>query len=136
MKMARKIINAEGGSFGRICSYAAKQALEGNEIVVVNSEKAIITGNKKDVIEKYKDLRAKGGFSLKGPKISRISYRLLKRGIRGMLPDHRKGIGKSAFEKIKCYNGVPKEFEESEKVRFKGPNHNKYIKLKELSERL
>ncbi len=45
--MAKIIINAENGSFGRVASFAAKQALLGNEVTVVNSEKAIITGNKK-----------------------------------------------------------------------------------------
>ena len=49
--MVTIIIDATGGSFGRICSYSAKQALEGNEIVVLNSEKAVITGNKKETSE-------------------------------------------------------------------------------------
>ena len=35
---------------------------------------------------------------------------MLKRGIRGMLPDFRKGQGKQAFQRIKCYDGIPEEF--------------------------
>jgi len=133
-----EIIDATNGSFGRICSYAAKQALEGNEIIIVNSEKSIISGNKKDIIQKYTALRKKGGKSQKGPKYIKIPYRMLKRGIRGMLPDHRRGIGKQAFLKIKCYDGIPAEFKDKtgEMKKIQGLKHNKYITLKELSEKI
>ena len=133
--MEKIIIDANEEVFGRLCSYAAKKALEGNEIIVVNSEKAIISGNKKDIINKYKTLRAKGGFSQKGPKYSKITYYMLKRGIRGMLPDHRKGIGKQAFSRIKCYNGIPKEFE-GKSIKLNTRKPIKYLELKELSEKL
>ncbi|MBD3253013.1 50S ribosomal protein L13 [Candidatus Pacearchaeota archaeon] len=132
----RKIIDAEGAVIGRLSSYAAKNALRGNEIIIVNSEKAVITGNKKNIIERYKNLIKKGGHSLKGPKISKIPFKLLKRIIRGMLPDFRKGIGKEAFKKIRCYNGVPKEFENTEKIKIESRNPVKFITLGELSERL
>ena len=106
------ILDANGAVFGRLCSFAAKKALEGQEIIIVNSEKSIMTGNKKDIIKKYFELKNKGGSSLKGPKIPRFSYRFMKRGIRGMLPDFRKGQGKIAFLRVKCYDGVPKEYED------------------------
>ena len=51
--MAEIIIDGSGAVFGRLCSFTAKKALEGSEIVIVNSEKVIITGNKKDTIEKF-----------------------------------------------------------------------------------
>ncbi len=133
--MVTIIIDAGNGSFGRIGSYAAKQALEGNEIVVVNSEKAIITGNKVGIIEKYKVLRAKGGHSQKGPKHSKVPYTIMKKGIRGMLPDHRKGMGKQAFLRVKCHDGIPEEFKDKIMINFKS-NAKKYINLKELCEKL
>jgi len=129
-------IDAEGAVLGRLASYAAKKALEGNEVVIVNSERAIITGSKKNIIEKYRILRKKGGHSQKGPRISRTPFRLLKRMIRGMLPDFRKGIGKKAFKKISCYNSIPEEFEKLEKIKIKSKNPVKFITLKELSERI
>ncbi len=136
MEFKKIILNAEGGSFGRICSYAVKQALEGNEIVIVNSEKAIISGNKKDTILKYRESKQKGGSSLKGPKYINVAYRILKRGIRGMLPDHRGGQGKLAFSRIKCHNGVPAEFKEMEMEKMKGIRSNKYITLHELIKKI
>jgi len=130
------IIDGTGAVFGRLCSFAAKKALEGNEIIIVNSEKTIITGNKKNVIKKYGELKAKGGHSQKGPKISKIPYMILKRGIRGMLPDHRKGQGKQALKKIKCYNKIPEDFKDSKIIKINAPKKLKYMELKELSEKL
>jgi large subunit ribosomal protein L13 len=130
------VIDATKGSFGRICSYAAKQALEGHEITVLNSEKAVITGNQKDIINRHRTLKQKGGHSNKGPKYIKIAYKILKRGIRGMLPDHRGGQGKQAFSRVKCYNGVPEEFKEKEMKKIQGPKHNKYITLKQLVEKI
>ncbi len=130
------IIDADHGIYGRLCSYAAKQVLEGNEVVVVNSEKCVMTGKKEKIIEKYKKLRAKGGHSRKGPKYSKISSRILKKGIRGMLPDHRKGVGKKAFSNIRCYEGVPEKFANEKKIKMIKPKNDKYVDLKELSLRL
>ena len=53
------IIDATNATFGRLASYAAKQALQGNDIVILNSEKAIISGRKENIIEKYQELRKK-----------------------------------------------------------------------------
>jgi len=130
------IINAEGAVFGRLCSFAAKRVLEGDEIVVVNSEKAIMTGNKKNIILKYATLRASGGHSQKRPKYTRIPSYMIKRGIRGMLPNHRMGIGKQALSRIRCYNDVPEEYKDKKMKTFQGANNNKHITLKELSERI
>lgn len=135
--MAEKIIiNAEGANFGRLCSYAAKQALEGNEIDIVNSEKAIISGNKKNIIDKYHAIRTKGGRAIKGPRYSNLAYKMLKWGIKTMLPNHRWGIGKQALLRVKCYNGIPKEFEDKKMIKLKTKTYNKFIELKELSQKI
>ena len=134
--MKKIIIDADGAIFGRLCSFAAKKALEGNEIIVINCNKAVIKGNKADIISKYRILINKGGSSLKGPKYIRIPFRMLKRGIRGMLPDHRRGIGKQAISRVKCYNDCPKEYENEKIIKSSKKNLRKFIGLKELSERL
>ena len=134
--MEKMIINGKGAVFGRLCSFVAKKALEGNEIIILNAEEVIITGNKKDIIKRYSELVAMGGHSHKGPRISRVSYMILKKGIRGMLPDHRKGIGKQAFLRIKCYDDIPEEFKEQKMVSISAPPKNKFIKLKELVKKL
>ncbi len=134
--MAEIIIDANEAIFGRLCSYAAKQALEGNDVIIVNCENAIISGNKKDIIKKHQILKAKGGFSQKGPRYSKIAYKILKRGIRGMLPDHRKGIGRIAFKRVICYDKIPEELRNKKMIKMKKIKHDKYIKLEELCNKL
>ncbi|VVB78704.1 50S ribosomal protein L13 [uncultured archaeon] len=130
--MAKIIINAEGGVYGRICSYAAKQALEGNEIIVVNAEKSVLTGNRSDIIKKYTALRKLGSTAQRGPYYPKVAYMMFKRGIRGMLPTHRWGIGREAFKRIKCYDGIPKELEKEKMVKMFPPKNYKFIELKEI----
>jgi len=132
--MTKIIINAEGGVYGRICSYVAKQALEGNEIIIVNTEKSVITGNRKDIIEKYIELKKLGSTAQKGPFYPKVSFMMFKRGIRGMLPSHREGIGRDAFKRIKCYDGIPKELEKEKMVKMFPPKNYKFVQLKEIVE--
>jgi ribosomal protein uL13 len=134
--MVRIIIDGNGAVFGRICSFTAKKALEGNEVIIVNSEKTIMTGNKKDTIAKYSSIRKKGGHSQKGPKLSNVPHRILKRAIRGMLPDHRKGQGKETLKRIKCYDGMPEEFKEEKMMKVNAPRKLKFMELKELASKI
>jgi len=51
-----------------------------------------------------------------------------------MIPNHRRGRGKEAFGRIKCFSGIPKEFEGKKMEKFEGKEKRKYIKVKEVSE--
>jgi len=44
-----KIINGENAILGRLASYVAKESLKGEEFVILNCKKIIITGNRKDI---------------------------------------------------------------------------------------
>lgn len=134
--MSRIIIDGSGAVFGRVSSFAAKRALEGGEVVIVNSEKTILTGNKKDVIAKYEAVRKMGGHSQKGPKVSNVPYMILKRAIRGMLPDHRRGQGKEALKRIKCYDGIPEELKDEKMMKINAPKKLKFMELKELASKI
>jgi large subunit ribosomal protein L13 len=101
------VIDADGCIMGRIASYAAKQALQGNEVAIVNCEKAFITGNRHSIFEKYIIMRQKGKhMKMKGPLFPTLPEKIMKRTIRGMLK-YNEGRGKIAFKVIKCYSGVP-----------------------------
>lgn len=130
------IIDGTGAVFGRLCSFAAKKSLEGNEIIIVNCEKVIMTGNKNEIIGRYSSLRARGGHSQKGPKYSKIPFMMMKRGIRGMLPDHRKGIGKEAIKRVMCYDSIPEELKNEKMLKIDAPKKFRYIELKELAEKI
>lgn len=134
--MSKIIIDGSGAVFGRVCSFAAKRALEGSEIAIVNSEKTILTGNKKDTIAKFEAIRKKGGHSQKGPKLSNVPYMILRRAIRGMLPDHRKGQGKEALGRVKCYDGIPAELKDEKMMKINAPKKLKFMELKELASKI
>ena len=134
--MEKIFIDASGTPIGRIGSYTVKQALLGNKIFILNSEKAIISGRKTTTIDKYKERRAKGGSALKGPYHSKEPEKVLKRSLRGMLPDHRQGRGREAWKRIMCYIGVPKEYEKEKLIKIKTKKAIKYITLKGLQEKL
>ena len=128
-----KIIDGKNAVLGRLASYAAKEALKGEEVVILNCEQIIITGSKKNIEKEFQEKRSRIGSSQKGPKHSRISEKIVKRVIRGMLPDYRKGRGRDAFKKIKCYDKIPKEFEKSEKIFAGKKKNNKFISINHLS---
>ena len=126
-----KVINGENSILGRLASYVAKEALKGEQIVVVNCGEVIITGNKKEIREKFEEKRRKVGSGQKGPKHSRVNEKIVKRTIRGMVGNHRKGRGKIAFRLVRCYNKTPEEFKDSEQMTFENKK-NKFIKVKEI----
>ena len=116
------IIDAKDMIVGRISTVVAKKALLGEKIDIVNSEKAVITGKKKNILAKYKR-KMKMGDALKGPFFHRSPDKILKRTIRGMLP-YKQTKGKNAFDNIKCHLGVPKKFENEKKETIKEADIN------------
>ncbi len=129
------VIDAAHAPVGRTASYAAKQALLGNDIVVVNAEQAFISGSKSWVAAEYVERRARGGTSQKGPNFPSRPEFIFKRTIRGML-SYKQGRGREAFKRIRCYRGVPLEFNDTTKVIMEAVPQGNYITLEQLSQRL
>lgn len=127
-----KIIDGKNAVLGRIASYVAKESLKGEEMVILNCDQIIITGNKKRIKKDFEIKRGRVGSGQKGPKHSRTSEKIVKRTIRGMLPDHRKGRGKQAFRRVKCYVGIPKEFQDSKKIVAGKGTKTKFIQVKNI----
>jgi len=127
-----KIIDGKDAIMGRLASYAAKEALKGEDIVIVNTEQVVITGSRENIKREFEETRTKVGSGQGGPKISRNPEKILKRAIRGMLPDHRKGRGKIALSKIKCYVGIPKEFQGQKKIAGGKEVGSKFITIGDL----
>ena len=129
----KKVIDGTNAVLGRLASYAAKEALKGFEIAVLNCEKVIITGNKKFIKDSFEIKRGRVGSSQKGPKHSRLSDRIVKRTIRGMLPNYREGRGRETYKKIKCYVGVPTEFKDAKMIKAGKEKQSKYVEVGEIS---
>ena len=127
-----KIINGEGIVMGRLASFVSKELLKGEEIKVINCNKVIISGNKKNIEKEFQEKRSKVGSSQKGPKHPRISEKIVKRAIRGMLPNHREGRGRIAWKNLKCYNESLKEFEGKDIINLEKLKKIKFIEVKHL----
>lgn len=126
-----KIIDGTGMVLGRLASYVAKESLKGEEVIIVNCDEIIITGNKEMIKQKFYEKRSRVGAGQSGPKHSRISEKIVKRAIRGMLPDNRLGRGRVALKKIKCYNKIPQELLGKNFINLKQP---KKVKINKVSE--
>jgi large subunit ribosomal protein L13 len=132
-------INAENQIIGRIASFAAKKALLGEKVNIINCEKAVMTGNRTDILAKYKRKRELGS-ALMGPIYLRKPEMIMKRIIRGMLP-YKKEKGENAFKNIMCYRGTLDEIKPESLVKVPGADISKvpslkYIKLGEISKML
>lgn len=114
-----KIYNGEGLILGRLAALAAKQALLGEEVIVVNCEKIIVSGRKAGTFAKFKQFLNRGGYPLKSQNVSRLPERYVRRCIRGMLP-WKQARGKEAFRRIMCYRGMPDVFTGKEMVKTSG----------------
>jgi large subunit ribosomal protein L13 len=99
------IINAEGLILGRMASKVAKRLLNGEHIVIVNAEKAVISGKKKSKVDEAKVFLEVGGVN-RGPFHFRRPDRIVRKAVKGMLPA-RQPKGKTAYKRLKTYIGVP-----------------------------
>ena len=111
------IIDAEKAIIGRVATTAAKQALLGEEVHIVNCEKAIIIGAPKKIAERGREKRRLGQPN-QGPYIQTQPFRYVRRIVRGMLP-YDKPRGKTAYEKVKCYESVPSQFKDKKLIKIK-----------------
>ena len=127
------IIDANGLTLGRLSTNAAKRLIKGEEIAIINSEKAIVSGKKTTLKNLYKHKREQGTYR-KGPLFPRTPDQIVKRTIRGMIP-YQTSHGRAAFKKLKCYMGIPKEFEgkKIETIKEAKKQPVDYITIEELS---
>ena len=126
------IIDATMGVVGRMASFAAKKALLGNKVIIVNCNEAIVTGPKNAVIAVYKMKRTYGGTSQKGPYYSRTPDRMMRKAVRGMLPWSRTR-GREAYRNVICFPAMPVEYASKEKLTFKKKMRASFMSLKEIS---
>jgi len=106
------IIDAKGLILGRMASIVAKRLLQGESVVVLNAEKAAISGKRQQIVQEAKTF-LEVGHPRKGPYHPRRPDRIVRRAIRGMLP-RKKPKGLQAFKRLKVYLGAPKEFDGKE----------------------
>ena len=104
------VIDATGTSAGRLASHVAKRLIAGEEVHIVNAEKATVSGTMDSVMARF-HFKRDVGTRRKGPFYPRVPHLMMKRTVRGMLnyqelPSHR-----AAYKRLRAHIGVPDEFE-------------------------
>jgi len=108
------VYDAEREVLGRVASLAAKSALMGEEVVIVNADKAYVSGDMKMVFAQnlFKlTLKNKGNVN-KGPYHAKRPDLYVRRAVRGMLP-WKKTRGREAYKRVRAYIGVPEILKEN-----------------------
>ncbi len=103
------VVDASGLVLGRAASVIAKRLLNGESIVVVNAERAVVTGSHQQVVASYTEARARGSVR-SGPHFPRYPDRIFRRTVRGMVP-HLKTRGKEAMRRLEVHIGVPPAYQ-------------------------
>ncbi len=122
------LISAEGLILGRMASKIAKRLLNGEEVIIINAEKAIISGKKKVKVAEAKEFLDVGAPE-RGPFHHRRPDKIMKKTVRGMLPI-KQPKGKTALRRLKVFMGVPRDYqnlqtttlEDANALKLKGPH--------------
>jgi large subunit ribosomal protein L13 len=115
-KQTVTLVNAEGQIVGRMGSKVAKLLLNGEEVVILNAEKAVFSGKKKSKIAEA-HLFLEVGAPARGPFHYRRPDRYLRKTLRGMVP-FKQPKGKAAYKRLKVFMGVPAEFKDQKMISF------------------
>ena len=129
------VIDADGHVLGRLSSNVAQRIMEGEDVIIVNAEKALITGGRSSILSDYKQKKDRGKIR-KGPYYPRRADLILKRTVRGMIP-FDKSRGREAYRRLKVFVGVPPEYNSAVMERIEKAmqvNTSKYITLGEVSD--
>jgi large subunit ribosomal protein L13 len=138
IKTSVALVNADGLIVGRMASKVAKRLLNGEKVIIVNAEKAVLSGKKKVKVAEAKEFLEVGA-PMRGPFHYRRPDRILRKTVRGMLP-FKQPKGKQAYKKLKVFIGVPEDLKgqqmitlkEAQAAKLKGP----YFTLAELAKEI
>lgn len=130
----KRVVDAQGSTLGRVATRVAKYILEGDEVHVINSEKAIVSGKKQMIRNEYKEKRRIGTYR-KGPFYHRSPDRIMKRTIRGMIP-YQKPRGRAAYKRLRCHVGIPEELKKEKAEIFEEAkkDHVNYYTVERISQ--
>ena len=106
-------LNGEGIILGRLASHVAKQLLMGEQVIVVNASKIVVSGKPQMVFGVYYEKRVRGDRH-RGPFFPRNPDRIFWRTVRGMLPDNKRG--RDAIKLLRVFNDHPDEHKSVEKL--------------------
>lgn len=111
------VIDAEGKSLGRVAALAATYLRGkhkptytphidcGDNIIIINAEKVVLTGNKLNNKMYYNHSQYLGGLRERTAKemIEKYPVEMVERAVKGMLPHNR--LGRQMYKKLFVYTG-------------------------------
>ncbi|HYC12298.1 MAG TPA: 50S ribosomal protein L13 [Nitrososphaerales archaeon] len=134
-------VDATNQIAGRLSSRVAKLLLTGKRVIVVNSEKALISGSRNSVMTQWTErLELSSRVNpLYGPIHPRRPDNILRRMIRGMVP-RKKSKGVLAMKRLRVYIGVPAEVKGEKLTQFEDAAATRpipvYVTMLDLSKNL
>lgn len=122
------VIDAEGKALGRVAALAATYLRGknkptytphidcGDNIIIVNAEKVLLTGNKENTKMYYNHSMYAGGLRERSAKVMRERYpeEMVERAVKGMLPHNR--LGRQMAKKLFVYAGATHKHEAQKPV--------------------
>src|SRR3990170_316891 len=126
-KTSAAVVDGEGLILGRMCSLVAKRLLNGEQVIIVNAEKTVLSGKRKSKVAEAKEFLEVGAPE-RGPFHYRRPDKIMHKTVRGMLP-YNQPRGKNALARLKVFMGVPEDFKnlkaetfkEAKATKLKGP---------------
>ena len=106
------VVDANNLILGRMATVVAKRLLQGETIIIVNAEKAVISGKRLSLVREAKTF-LEIGHPKKGPYHFRRPDMIVRRTIRGMLP-RKKFKGQQAYKRLKVFLEAPQELKDKE----------------------
>ena len=122
------VIDAEGKALGRVAALAATYLRGknkptytphidcGDNIIIINAEKVLLTGNKENTKVYYNHSMYAGGLRERTAKVMRERYpeEMVERAVKGMLPHNR--LGRQMAKKLFVYAGATHKHEAQKPV--------------------
>ena len=111
------VIDAEGKPLGRVATLAATYLRGkhkptytphidcGDNIIIINADKVVLTGNKENTKIYYNHSMYPGGLRERTAKVMKERYpvEMVERAVKGMLPHNR--LGRQMYKKLFVYAG-------------------------------
>jgi large subunit ribosomal protein L13 len=126
---------------GRLSSKVAKLILSGKRVVVVNAERALVSGNRTSVVNQWKERLELASHvnPIYGPIHPRRPDNILRRMVRGMVP-RKKPKGATAMKRLRVYVGVPSAVGSAKLTKFEDALATRpipvYVTMADLSKSL
>lgn len=119
---------------GRLSTSVVEALKDGEDVEIYNADRIIVKGRPDDIIQKYRGKYERGSKG-HGPKYPKAPDRMVRRTVRGMLPDSKQG--RQMYERLQVYTSEPgdeaTQFEDDKVRSLKGGN---FLRMGEISENM